>query len=68
MGHLGMCPPGDRLLVLGRWLPPHERGLFKIVEPVMDGHTYYGIRLPEWLSTCKYQHSFYRILPTMFHL
>jgi hypothetical protein len=55
MGHLGICPPGDSLLVLGRWLPPHERGLFKIVELVMDGYTYCGIHL-------------YGISSTMFHL
>ena len=36
MGHLGVRPPGDSLLVPGRWFPPHERRLLKAVEPIMD--------------------------------
>ena len=45
MGYPGFRPPGDSLLVPGRWLPPHERCLLKAVEPIMDTYNC-GIHLP----------------------
>jgi len=51
MGHLGVRPPGDSLLVLGRWLPAHERHLLETVEPnrrqFSDGRNRWPVNIGE---------------------